>query len=517
MTKKKYAVAALVSAFLLGACASGASPDGSSGASGNTREDAAVPIEAPMPEIPTDLEVFYSQGVTWQECGESLECGRYTVPLDYANPAGAVLRIAVTKHAASGKKIGSLLVNPGGPGESGQTLAQAAGSFFPANVLRHFDIIGFDPRGVGESQPIDCVDDNQLLKFAEASYPRTSAGEAASKRDAEEFVAGCVSHSGKELAYINTENTARDMDIIRAVQGDPKLYYLGFSYGTELGAEYAQLFPKNVGRMVLDGAVAATKTNFEQTRDQLVGFEKALDTYLVDCLQKEASCPFSGTLEQARDKVATLFTQALEHPIQTSDPQRPLTQSALLYGVITPLYSSNYTSLTKAFRDVIEREDGSAFQVLFDAYLGRKDGKFSDNAMEANIVINCGDYPVEGNAEKWAQQESELVKAAPIFGPVFGYDELTCSLWPVKPTKRVGPFVASGSAPIVVVGTSGDPATPYSWAQDLANTLENSRLITWQGTGHTAYGRSTPCVSDPINAYLLSGSVPKNNLVCPAQ
>ncbi|MDD7465059.1 MAG: alpha/beta hydrolase [Actinomycetaceae bacterium] len=516
MTKKTYtAIAALVCVLLVGACAvtNPSNPDSRGGAQSN----AALPIEAPMPEIPADLEIFYRQGVTWQECGDSLECGRYTVPLNYADPTGDVLGIAVTKHIADGEKIGSLLVNPGGPGESGQMLAQAADHFFPKAVLRHFDIIGFDPRGVGESQPIDCVSDEQLLKFAEASYPNTAAGEAASKRDAEEFVAGCVEHSEEQLAYINTENTARDMDIIRAVQGDPKLYYLGFSYGTELGAEYAQLFPKNVGRMVLDGAVAATKTNFEQTRDQLVGFEKALDAYLTDCLQRGASCPFSGTLEQAREKVAELFAQALKQPIKTSNPQRPLTQSAFLYGVITPLYSSDYTKLSRAFRDVIERGDGSTFQVFFDAYLGRQDGVFTGNAMEANIVINCGDYPVEGDAAQWAEQEAELVKAAPILGPVFGYDELTCSLWPDKPSKKVGPFVASGSDPIVVVGTSGDPATPYSWAQDLASSLENSRLITWQGTGHTAYGRSTRCVSDPIDAYLLRGIVPDDGLVCPAK
>ncbi|MCI5825991.1 MAG: alpha/beta hydrolase [Arcanobacterium sp.] len=517
IAKKSYAfVMGLVGVLALSSCAVGL-PHGDAHSGGDSGESKAVPIAAPMPEPPAGLEIFYRQGVSWRECGESLECGHYTVPLNYADPKGAVLRIAVTKHVARGKKIGSLLVNPGGPGESGQELAQAAGGFLPESVVRHFDIIGFDPRGVGESQPVDCVSDEQLLKFAEASHPRTAAGKAASKLDAEKFVAGCMATSGKKLAYISTENTARDMDVMRAVQGDPKLYYLGYSYGTELGAEYAQLFPKNVGRMVLDGAVAATKTNFEQTRDQMVGFEKSFDAYLRSCLPQKGKCPFSGSLEQARAKVAELFARALQQPFRTSDPQRPLTQSALLYGIITPLYSANYLALSQAFTDLIQRGDGSAFQVLFDSYLGREDGKFTGNAMEANIVINCADYPVEGDAAQWAREEAELVKVAPLFGPVFGYDELTCSLWPTKPSKRVGPFVASGSDPIVVVGTSGDPATPYEWAQDLAKSLENSRLITWQGSGHTAYGRSTRCVSDPINAYLLSGVVPKNGLVCPAQ
>lgn len=475
-------------------------------------------IDAPMPEIPEGLGAYYRQGVTWKDCsGDGLRCGAYTVPLDYSNPSESVIRIAAVKRPADGERIGTLLVNPGGPGGSGQDLARVAKGYFPRPILEHFDIVGFDPRGVNDSSPIDCLEDNELSKLVEASYPDTPEGRKASRADAETFAAGCEKKSGNLLSFVGTENAARDMDVIRHVEGDPKLYYVGFSYGTELGAEYAELFPKNVGRMVLDGAMASTRTNFEQAKEQLVGFEQALNTYLDDCIAHTKNCPFSGTLDEARATVSGFFEKALREPLKTSKPDEPLTESGLLYGIITPLYTSDYKTLTKAFNDLINKNDASLFQTLFDNYLDRSDGVFANNSFEANVAITCADYPAEGTEDDWIQQAKELSEAAPVFGPVFGYDDTMCSRWPYQPDHRVGNFKASGSDLIVVVGTKGDPATPYSWAEDLSSSLENATLITWEGEGHTAYGRSTDCVSDPINAYLLNGSAPEKNLICPAQ
>lgn len=508
-------VAALACA--LSSCAFGGQAGSGAGSSSPASLEPHA-IDAPMPEIPEGLGAYYRQGVTWENCSDDgLVCGAYTVPLDYSNPSGKIIHIAAMKRPADGERIGTLLVNPGGPGGSGQDLARAASAYFPRPILEHFDILGFDPRGVNDSSPIDCVDDSKLSELVEASYPDTPEGREASFADAEAFAAGCEKESGDLLPFVGTENVARDMDVIRHVEGDPKLYYVGFSYGTELGAEYAELFPKNVGRMVLDGAMASTRTNFEQSKEQLVGFEKALNTYLEDCIANTKNCPFSGTLDEARATVRGLFDKALRESLKTSKADEPLTESGLLYGIITPLYSSDYKTLTKAFNDLINENDASLFQTLFDSYLDRSDGVFANNAFEANIAITCADYPAEGTEDDWIRQAEELSEAAPVLGPVFGYDDAMCSRWPYQAERRVGNFKATGSDLIVVVGTKGDPATPYAWAQDLSSSLENATLITWEGEGHTAYARSTDCVSDPINAYLLNGSAPEKNLICPAE
>lgn len=506
--------------LVLGGCTITFNPKGSGeqGAPNSAEQSGEIkPITAPMPKIPAQLGKFYRQGVTWEDCGDNLQCGEYTVPLDYEHPNDGVIHIAVTKRLADGARVGALLVNPGGPGGAGQELASQASAYFPSAVTDHFDVIGFDPRGVGESEPIECVSDEKLSKLVEASYPSTPAGQEAARKDAQELAAGCQAHSGKLLPFVGTESAARDMDIIRHVEGDPKLYYVGFSYGTSLGAEYAELFPQNVGRMVLDGAVASTSTNFEQSKAQLIAFENALDDYLKYCLESQKRCPFNGSIADARQRISQLFEQALAQPFPTSDPDHPLTQAGLMYGIITPLYSSAYGLLTNAFKQLIEKNDGSAFYVLFNAYLEREDGKFSSNSIVANHAITCADYPVEGDREQWQRQAKELAEVAPVLGPAFGYDDEVCAAWPYHPTKRLGNYHAQGSDPIVVVGTSGDPATPYQWAQDLAGSLDNAVLVTWQGSGHTAYSRSTPCVQDPINEYLLKGTVPKDGLTCKAK
>ncbi len=476
------------------------------------------PITSDMPKIPAGLEKFYKQKPKWKKCGRNLECADFAVPLDYDNPKAKQIKLRVKKRIADKKAIGSLLVNPGGPGGSGQEMAESATQYFSANILENFDIIGFDPRGIGESTPVDCLDDVALGKILEASYPDTRAGEARAARDMQEFVAGCEAKSGKLLNFVGTESAARDMDVLRQALGDPRLYYVGYSYGTSLGGMYAQLFSQNVGRMVLDGAVAADASNFDQTLAQLKGFEDSLDAYLKKCLKDKGKCPFKGSVKEAREQIKGFFAQALEKPIPTSNDNRPLTQQGLLFGIITPLYDdANWPYLTQAFTELINDGTGSTFQLFFDLYTSREGDVFMDNSTEANWAVNCADYPASGNSVVWKKQEEKLKKVSPVFGPVMGYDEFMCSIWPYQPTKAIGDFTAKGSAPIVVVGTVGDPATPYKWAVSFAKNLDNATLVTYEGEGHTAYGRSTKCVSEPIDRYLLNGNVPKAGLTCPAK
>lgn len=242
-------------------------------------------IEAPMPAIPAGLEKFYSQKPAWKECGHGLDCATVTVPLNYADPEGAAIELKIKRRKAEGTRIGSLLVNPGGPGGSGQEMAESAPQFFTDRITDSFDIIGFDPRGVGESTPIDCVTDRELDQVLSTVYADTPEGQAQSRASEVELANKCVEKSGNLVKYVGTEEAARDMDVLRHLMGDPKLYYVGFSYGTKLGGMYAELFPHNVGRLILDGAVDSDVSDFEQSKAQLKGFELAANNFIDKCLK----------------------------------------------------------------------------------------------------------------------------------------------------------------------------------------------------------------------------------------
>lgn len=475
-------------------------------------------IKADMPAVPAKLTEFYNQKVKWENCKDKSQCTKIKVPLDYKNPEKKSIELALKKRPANKKAIGSLLINPGGPGASGQEMIANANYFFPKALQDNFDIIGFDPRGVGQSAPVKCLSDDELGKLLESAYPDTPEGKEKSQADAQRIAESCHEKSGDLLPHVGTENAARDMDIIRHLAGDPRLYYLGYSYGTSLGGMYAELFPKNVGRMVLDGAVSSNISNFEQSLAQMKGFEKALDAYLKDCLTKNKNkCPFKGNIADARKQISYLLRQTLNQPVPNENG-RKLTQSALIYGIVAALYDdATWPVLSQAFTVLFQQQNPSIFLLLFDSYTGRKDDKFINNSMEANWAINCADYQASGDPAKWAEESKILAKESPIFGATMQYNDAICAAWKYQPKNKIGPFTATGSAPIVVVGTTGDPATPHQWAKDFAKNLQNGHLVTWEGEGHTAYGHSTACVDNAINAYLLNGSVPQKNLVCPAK
>lgn len=477
-------------------------------------------IQAEMPPIPDGLDRFYTQNVNWESCKSQAQCAKIEVPLNYAQPSekGKTIEIALKKRPADQKAIGTLLVNPGGPGGSGQEMIDAANYYFPDVIRENFDIIGFDPRGVGESAPIDCLDDAELARVLEASYPDTEAGQAQTQADVNAIAAGCKAKSGDLLPFVGTKDAARDLDVIRHLVGDPKLYYLGYSYGTSLGGMYADLFPKNVGRMVLDGAVSSNTSNFEQTLAQMKGFEQSLDAYLTDCLSADdQSCPFTGSVADAREQISYVLKQTLSQPVPGEDG-RVLTQSALLYGIVTALYDdATWQALSNAFTLLIQQRNPEFFLMLFDSYIGRDGDEFINNSMEANWAINCADYGVDGDAAKWEAQSAQLAQESPIFGALMEYDDSLCAAWAYQPETKIQPFKAAGSEPIVVVGTTGDPATPYKWAEDFVHNLDNGILVTWEGEGHTAYGHSTACIDDAINSYLLNGTLPAENLTCPAK
>ena len=470
----------------------------------------------------------------------TFSCAVITVPLDYANPKGETISIAVKKRAATGGHAqGALFINPGGPGDSGVSFAERAGNAFSPDLLNAYDIIGFDPRGVGSSTAITCSsDDDSSSSTAEpsasagATAPPSAGTEASAAASAgtasgdesyeewsestrqsfQELTEQCASNTEPAalLDHVDTVSAARDLDILRALAGQEKLNYLGFSYGTYLASVYAETFPGNTGRMVLDGAIDPSLSLAEQGLGQAKGFEQALRTY-VDYCQNSAGCPLSGGTDAGVQQVRDLITSANSTPLSTSDPNRTVTGSDIVTALSEYLYTTeqNWPPLTKALDQAINHRDGSAF-----AASEEQDTASNNDSGGAFQAVTCLDYPVEGDKTTWAAQYEEAKRVAPIFGNTSVGMDLVCSVWGHNGTRKPTQIHARGAAPILVVGTTGDPATPYAWSKSLAEQLDSGRLLTWEGNGHTAYGGDASCVNDAVDAYLISGTMPKEGLTC---
>ena len=461
----------------------------------------------------------------------TFSCAVITVPLDYANPKGETISIAVKKRAATGGHAqGALFINPGGPGDSGVSFAERAGNAFSPDLLDAYDIIGFDPRGVGSSTAITCSSDDD--SSSSTAEPSTSAGATASpsagteasggetyeewaestRQSFQELTEQCASHTEPAalLDHVDTVSAARDLDILRALAGQEKLNYLGFSYGTYLASVYAETFPGNTGRMVLDGAIDPSLSLAEQGLGQAKGFEQALRTY-VDYCQNSTGCPLSGGTDAGVQQIRDLITSANSTPLATGDPNRTVTGSDIVAALSEYLYTTeqNWEPLNKALDQAINHRDGSAFVASEE-----QDTSSKDDGGGAFQAVTCLDYPVEGDKTTWAAQYEQAKREAPVFADSAVGMDLVCSVWGHNGTRKPTQIHARGAAPILVVGTTGDPATPYAWSKSLAEQLDSGQLLTWEGNGHTAYGGDASCVNDAVDAYLISGTMPKKGLTC---
>jgi len=472
--------------------------------------------------IPTQYQEFYSQQVDWSPCGldEQTFCGDVVVPVDWANPADGTLKLAVAFHKAdSGNPLGSLIFNPGGPGSSAVPwITDSIDQLGTAQLRKNFNMVGFDPRGVGSSEPtVECLSpkDTDRFLYGTADYELGSAADLKDTRDQlAKFVAACLKNTGPNLAFIDTVSSAKDLDVIRAVFGDDQINYLGFSYGTQLGATYAALFPQRVGRMVLDGAINPTLSDADQSLYQLVGFDQALKNFLANCLQS-ADCPFSGSMETALVKIQK-FLRGLENSPLPTDSGRELTVWAAITGLIMPLYSQSYWPyLSQGFSEGFAG-DGTTLMSLADSYNERaEDGSYGSNLMEANISISCLDARSPSDAASMAAQNERVLEASPVLGRYWQFGALSCEQWPFAVVSHPDDYSAKGSKTIMVVGTTGDPATPYAQAVSLANeVLENGVLVTFNGEGHTAYGQESKCVNNAVDNYFIKNVVPTEDPNC---
>jgi len=458
------------------------------------------------PPAGSGLRRYTKQALTWSDCTvskQAVKCASIAAPLDYASPDGQAITLKLVKVAATASpRLGTIFVNPGGPGEPGTTLAVS----FQRTGLEQYDIVGWDPRGAGGSTPVVCDNGATVDKWMQLDQSPDNATEKQALLDGwKAFGASCLAKSGALLQHISTQDTVQDLDMMRQLVGDAKLNYLGYSYGTYIGAVYAQKFTANVGKLVLDSAVNITQ---DESVVQASGFDLALGNYADYCASKKCSL---GSTKQAVLDTITKLLDKLDSPI-SGDTTRKLTQSIATDGIALFLYADSqyWDQLTEALEKAIAG-DGRYLLYYGDQLRGRgTDGQY-DTSFFAFPAIGCADSQDDGIARAYSDWGSDE-KKAPIFGKFFG-PYLTCVQWPVQGDAPLD-ITAKGAAPIVVVGATGDSATPYQYAAWMADQLDSAVLVTYNGNGHATYGGKSTCVDNAVVAYFAKGTVPPDGLFC---
>ena len=462
------------------------------------------------------LSVFYTQKLSWTDCGTD-RCTWVKVPIDYDKPTGKTLRLRVEiRPADSQSPIGRLFINPGGPGGSGVEFLITFASQASKKVLDGYDIVGFDPRGVGDSTPLKCLSDKALDAFANVDPDPDDEAEITELRQSTiELGNACRHNSGELASHVSTLEAAKDIDVLRALLGQKRLDYYGASYGTQLGATYAQLFPTNVGRMILDGAVDPSLDDAQQGLGQAEGFQRALTAYIADCVKK-TTCPL-GTEPAAAQQKLSDFMQGLDQKPLKTKGNRVVTEALGFYGIAVTLYArENWPALTAELSQAF-KGDGTIMLGLADLYFGRRsDGSYKDNSSESIYAVRCLDSTGSSTLAEVKASISAYEKISPTFGRSLAWSALGCTDWPLRTKNTQIKVSAKGAPPILVVGTTRDPATPYEWAQALAKQLDSGALVTREGDGHTGYHAGNACIDTIIDRFLLDDVVPKDGVTCKA-
>ncbi|SEJ64513.1 alpha/beta hydrolase [Demequina mangrovi] len=507
-------VALLAASSVLAACTAGPTeiePSDTGSGSGSTADQGAV--------VAPDQAAVYQQEAVWSSCGR-LQCATLQMPVDWSDPNGDTFDLELNRRPALDQdaRIGSLLINPGGPGASGKDLTEAVATMAGEDLVRTFDIVGFDPRGTGDSTPLACGDTDEIdAYYLTDLFLDSEAALEEARRTTADFAERCRELSGPLVENVDTASAARDMDVIRTVLGDSELYYLGYSYGTQLGATYAELFPENVGRMVLDGAVDISLPSEEMAIGQAEGFEGALMNF-IDWCHTQDSCPLDSDREAARQQVQDIALTARDEGYPTPDGET-VNGNVMVYGMVVTMYDeASWIYLQAGLDEVLARGTADIFWQLASFYLDKDTNgeEYLSNSMWAFTAISCLDGAVAEptTLDSLAELRGDLEEASPTFGWWFA-SSLGCDGWPWQAKETVTELVAADdAAPILVIGTTDDPATPYAWAEALSEQLAGSTLLTYEGDGHTAYGRSNQCIIDAVDGYLVGGEMPVSGLRC---
>lgn len=502
------------------------------------------------PAVDGSVQGFYTQTVEWRPCDAQeithplvpapknlspYECATVQAPLDWDKPDGDTISLSVAIHRSGHDQAPALFFNLGGPGgPSVRSLSSQVRDSLGDDIVEKYDIVALDPRGVGASTPVQCLTDHEQDNFnawgvisdADVEKAKLQAQQgtelspeeeiAQTQRLFEEFAQGCQRMTGDLSGYLGTRQAAKDFDMVRALLGQEKFNYLGYSYGTFLGATYADLFPSSVGLMVLDAAVDPGMEQAEIAALQLKGFDDSLKHWIDDC-QAGPGCPLPGDQREGIARVKQFLERLEKHPLPTADPDRPLTQSLALSGMIGAMYDERYYSiLTEGMNQALTQNDGSVLLRFVDILSSRNDdGTYLDNSGQAIIAINALDYVANGNEKDWIAKTQQLRSELDIVDIVVGYDDAGLSVWPFKGVTERKVLTAEGAGPIVVIGQTHDPATPYVMSQNLSGQLHNSVLVTVEGWSHGAYSKTAdPCVIEAVENYFVNGEVPKDGLTC---
>jgi len=450
-----------------------------------------------------DLNGYLTQRVQWFDCEQGTRCAGVYAPLDYADPGRASVTLVMRRKPATKQpSLGTLFINPGGPGASGTELVTS----FASAGLETYDIVGWDPRGTGQSTPIRCLSDADTDAYNELDLsPDDPAERAALLAGVEAFNKGCWERNGRLLEHVGTIETVRDLDLLRRLLKQPKLNFVGYSYGTQIGAYYAELFPEHTGRLVLDAAVNITT---DESIPQAEGFELALTHYAKWCAER--SCPLGSTEAAVKASITGLWDRLDAHPLTVTGGT--LTQSLAVTGVAAMLYGGSEAWPSIALLVESARNgDGRGLLAAADILNGRSEDGSYGPMVYAFPAIGCRDSTDDGVVDADQQWVADQ-KKAPIFGKYFG-PSYGCALWPVRPDVQLHP-TGAGAAPLLVIGGLGDNATPYRYAEWMAKQLTSATLITYTGEGHGTFGGKSKCVDDAVIAYLTQGTVPADGLRC---
>jgi pimeloyl-ACP methyl ester carboxylesterase len=497
------AAAGAAAAVLLAACGGGSGGSARSAPpTARTTSTVASTTTTTQPPLPITP-------ISWSPCNGDLQCGTLTAPLDYNNPQGATIGIAVERHLAEdpAQRIGSLVINPGGPGVSGIDDFANELSVLTPGLLDDFDIVTFDPRGVERSDPVTCGETPGATPGPLPDpVPQTAAEQQTTIAGLRQFAADCEKASGAVLPYVGTVDVARDLDRLRAALGDSELTYMGQSYGTLLGATYAQLFPTHIRAMVLDSAIDPALSFSQMSLGQAEGFEAELESFFAWCAGTTA-CPWRTTSDPTA-ALEAVIARSRASPVPASDG-RTAGAGELYNALLDGLYSETDWSMLGSALAADAAGNGTEVVAMSDAY--SRDG--STNGSDAAEAVDCLDHPVSKDLATYPSLATKFAASAPIFGPLLAWGEAACAVWPVAPTRTPAPATAPGSPPILVVGTTHDPATPYAWAVSLAGELSHGDLLTVDGDDHVSYFYSS-CVRAYVQSYFISLTTPPVGATC---
>jgi pimeloyl-ACP methyl ester carboxylesterase len=469
---------------------------------------------------PAELAAYYGQQVDWQPCDGSPahQCARIEVPVDYTEPDGDTFELALRKVPAlePTRKVGTLVINPGGPGGSGLEYAQFSSFVFSKELRESYDILGFDPRGIGQSDAVACLSDDDMdLLFENDPTPDDAAEREKLLGDAEEVTERCAATGGARALHMSTTEVARDMDVMRALVGDERLNYFGVSYGTVLGALYADLFPERVGRFVLDSAVSPNQTDAQKVDYDIQGFEASIDAFIAWCVARD-DCALGSDVNGARDRIADLLDDVERQPLETSRGDiDSIGEGWLGFAIFMCLYSEqSWPILNKGLAEAFDGK-GDVLLAYGMNVVGRSaSGEYDPTSyLHAMIPVRCADWPRSDNGSLAAVQQRARTEH-PLWSRLAGLLHDNCSAWPGEPREPSGTTLAEGAGPILVIGNLRDPATPIGGTKQLAEDLASGILVTSDHDGHGTYYAGNSCVDSIVDGYLIKGTVPSSDQAC---